>query len=181
MASGTPRVNTLLPNDFRATTYAGRLRLVSCSRDPIGYEDGCSLYRAYFVPRGTDSFGLAIDSVNGSIEACMSLPNPAARIACLEDILTPETTTWIRPLIQAQNKLRRELINRTEFLRKCFRQKPPKQCTPKGKAWLEWYRKVAEEALEKYKILPKSPGVERGISEQMRRLKIIEKALKNCG
>jgi hypothetical protein len=36
--SGTPRVNTLLPNDFRATTYAGHVRLVSCSRDPIGYE-----------------------------------------------------------------------------------------------------------------------------------------------
>jgi hypothetical protein len=59
MASGTPRVNTLLPNDFRATAYAGRVRLVSCSRDPIGYEDGANLFGNYFMLRGVDPSGLS--------------------------------------------------------------------------------------------------------------------------
>lgn len=34
--------------------YSGRF----CSRDPIGYEDGQNLYRAYFVPSKVDPFGL---------------------------------------------------------------------------------------------------------------------------
>ena len=65
-----PKVNTKRKNQqelesvlyyFRARNYSAQLgRFIS--RDPLGFVDGMSLYRAYFVPGGFDPFGLQ-DSV----------------------------------------------------------------------------------------------------------------------
>ena len=41
----------------RTCTYESRTRLESCTRDPIGYEDGWNSYRAYFVPNSVDPTG----------------------------------------------------------------------------------------------------------------------------
>ncbi len=43
---------------LQRVSYEMRDRLESCSRDPIGYVDGASLYRAYFVPNGVDPTGM---------------------------------------------------------------------------------------------------------------------------
>jgi hypothetical protein len=42
---------------FERPSASQRSRLGSCSRDPIGYEDGENLYRAYFVPNSVDPEG----------------------------------------------------------------------------------------------------------------------------
>lgn len=51
-SSTTCRVN-------RELTYEKCARLESCSRDPIGYVDGASLYRSYFGSYGVDPSGMA--------------------------------------------------------------------------------------------------------------------------
>ncbi len=45
------------------TPYESRAQLVSPSRDPIGFSDGASLYRAYFAPQGLDPRGLTCRKV----------------------------------------------------------------------------------------------------------------------
>ena len=52
----------------RARIYSAQLgRFIS--RDPLGFVDGMSLYRAYFVPNGLDFLGLACCN-DDDIEAC---------------------------------------------------------------------------------------------------------------
>ena len=72
-ASGTPRTTTAVGNRYTYTgrewdealsLYHYRARMYDpvsgrfVSRDPIGYVDGFSLYRSYFVPHGVDPTGL---------------------------------------------------------------------------------------------------------------------------
>jgi hypothetical protein len=46
---------------LRRVTYEKRFRLESCARDPIGYVDGLTLYRAYFARDGVDPSGLSVE------------------------------------------------------------------------------------------------------------------------
>ena len=50
----------------RARFYSAELGLF-ISRDPLGFVDGMSLYRAYFVPGGVDPMGNTIRYVSGEI------------------------------------------------------------------------------------------------------------------
>lgn len=59
--------------DIRLTIYVNRIRLVTCSRDPMRYHDGDHLYRHYFETWGTDPSGTSC-SVADCVDRCRSLP-----------------------------------------------------------------------------------------------------------
>jgi hypothetical protein len=53
--------------EFRRNTYDNRRRLESCSRDPIGYNDGKNLYRTYFVNYLVDPAGTTAISTSSEL------------------------------------------------------------------------------------------------------------------
>ena len=59
----------------RARFYSAQLgRFIS--RDPLGFEDGYSLYRAYFVPVGNDPMGEKVfDDLNDPLKPLLGLQN----------------------------------------------------------------------------------------------------------
>jgi len=77
----------LVPDKVSAMYMAELGRFVS--RDPMGY-DG-SPWNLYEYAAGnpvihTDSSGMQLDSVSQAVKKCMSLPTPALRIKCLQDL-----------------------------------------------------------------------------------------------
>ena len=62
----------------RTTSYTGHARLGSCAKDPIGYEDGWNLYRAYFILQATDPTGTTLFNDT----KCGSAPSSADKSLC---------------------------------------------------------------------------------------------------
>jgi|SRR6056297_597342 len=94
---------------YRARMYdpvAGRF----CSRDPIGYKEGQSLYRSYFGMSRADPFGLeSVDSPSVSIlhlaRQCLQHPfGSAQRINCLNTLIEAATDPRVRATLEALKK-----------------------------------------------------------------------------
>ena len=88
--------------------YPGNARLGTCSRDPIGYEGSPWNLYEYVLSApitGTDSEGLALDSITSAIEQCSSKATPQAQIECYELFISQgiDKTGVLR---QAVNKIR---------------------------------------------------------------------------
>ena len=76
---------------FRARYYSPELaRFIS--RDPLGFVDGMSLYRAYFVPGGMDPFG-EFTQVNDD-RAPWVTAEPGSKFCCTYKDTTGKTWSW---------------------------------------------------------------------------------------
>jgi hypothetical protein len=70
----SPCFNSSTQANLRSATHKKRKRLGSCSKDPIGFPDGPSSYRAYFVGKAMDPLGTICTSFNSAIPGMPEMP-----------------------------------------------------------------------------------------------------------
>ena len=81
--TASPRLNSPARTNLHHSAYKSRARLGSCSRDPIGYEGGNSMYSGYFVLSEVDPEGLfscTPGRIPGADEPCVD--NGGLPIGC---------------------------------------------------------------------------------------------------